>query len=243
MQLCMIIHMCMLYSSSMDLELNPSNLNLTSKLIQVTSAGATPTEDVLDSQILWQYTIPSVNRNEFIYEGTTMDTTPTLFNPLQYSNTSDCHVRQLSGRRYGNAAFEVEVTLSEPQGIPNLSYQIGSYEGGSDVIPATEILGERIVVPHPLLPAQEIFITMEATNPNSVSTVAQCSLRVYDRSPPLGRVDPIERFTSNPNKFVVLLSLFDEFGLEDTQHVAVGTVAGEEGTDIMDWQSIQHFTG
>lgn len=61
---------------------------------------------------------------------------------------------------------------------------------------------------------------------------------VYDRSPPLGRIEPIKTLTSNPSEFVVLLTLFDEFGLEDMQQVAIGTVPGQQGTDIADWQPV-----
>ena len=40
----------------MDLQLTPSNLNLTSRLVRITSAGAN-TEQVLDSQTLWHYLV------------------------------------------------------------------------------------------------------------------------------------------------------------------------------------------
>lgn len=222
----------------MDFQLTPSNLNLTTKLAQITSAGVTPTEDILDSQILWQYLIPSVDRNEFRYEGTTVDPTPPSFKRLLYSNSTTCHVRQLSGRSYTTPAFELEFLLSEPQGVPNISYRVGTYKEGRDVIDEIEMAGERLVIPHALLPAQEMHVTIVATNQNSESMVGSCSMPVYDRSPPLARIQPIKTHTSNPNEFVVLLTLFDEFGLEDMQQVAIGTVAGQQGTDIVDWQPV-----
>lgn len=222
----------------MDLKLVPSNLNLTSRLVRITSTGTTPTEEVIDSQILWQYLVPSVNRNEYRYAGTTPDPSLPSLLPLPYSDSASCFVRQLSGRSYANPAFELEIYLSEPQGIPNISYRVGTYEHGDDVINDVEIAGARVVVPHSLIPAQQVYVTVEVTNQIPGSSVGECAMPVYDRSPPLARVVPIRPLTSRPDQFEVLLSLFDEYGLEDIQYIAMGAVAGEHGNDIADWQAI-----
>ena len=220
----------------MDLQLTPSNLNLTSRLVRITSAGATPTEQVLDSQTLWHYLVPSVDRNEYRYSGTTPDPAPPLLSPSPYSNNSTCFVRQLSGRSYTNPAFELEIFISEPQGVPSVSYSVGTQ--GSDIISSVNMAGARLVVPHQLVPAQTVYVTVQASNAVTEPSIGQCVMVVYDRSPPLARVEPIRSLTSRPDEFQVLLSLFDEFGLEDIQYVAMGTVAGKNGNDISDWQPI-----
>ena len=222
----------------MDLQLTPSNLNLTSRLVRITSAGPIPTEQVLDSQTLWHYLVPNVDRNEYQYAGTTPDPAPPVLAPSPYSNNSTCFVRQLSGRSYSNPAFELEVFISEPQGVPSVSYRVGTYEQGDDIIKDMNIAGTRLVIPHQLVPAQSVFISVQASNPVTEASIGQCEMIVYDRSPPLARVEPIRSFTSRSDQFQVLLSLFDEFGLEDVQYVAMGTVAGENGNDIVDWQAI-----
>ena len=57
----------------------------------------------------------------------------------------------------------------------------------------------------------------------------------YDRSPPLARINPIRPVSSHSHKISALFSLFDESGIDTPLHVAIGTVPGEFGNDVMDW--------
>ena len=226
-----------MYSSSMDLQLSPGVLNLTSKLIQVTGAGEFAGEDVLDSQLLWHYFVPHVDRNEFYYEGLTADVTAPRMISLPYSKGEDCFVQQLDGLFPKSPAFEVEFVVEEPECQPTFFYKAGLYEQGGSIIPQTELEGLRAVIPHNLLPASRIFVTLTARTCNGLDDVIGiCTIPVYDRSPPLAVVTPISPVVSNPSNFVALVSLFDEYGLEDEQAVAIGTVAGEKGDDIVPWK-------
>lgn len=225
-------------SSSMDLQLNQGVLNLTSQLIQVAGAGEFASEDILDSQLLWNYSVPLVDRNEFYYEGLTPDITAPQLISYPYSKDEDCLVRQLVGLNTKAPAFEVEFIVEEPECKPTFFYKAGSHEFGDDIIPQTEIEGLRLVISHNLLPARGIFITLSAKNCNGLEVIGTCIIPVYDRSPPLAVVTPISPVVSNPNNFVALVSLFDEYGLEDVQEIAIGTVAGEKGDDIVPWKSL-----
>ena len=222
----------------MDIVLAPSTLNLTTQLIRLTGAGEFADQEVLETQTLWEYSIPPLNRDEFYYEGRLADITAPLFVPLSYASAdqSDCFVRQLPGRPYGNPAFELEFGLSEPESVLNITYRAGNLLNGGNVISETELGGSRIVVPHNLLPAQEVFFTVSATNLNNLQTLASCSLHVYDRSPPMARINPIRAVSSHPSKIRALVVLFDEFGLEDLQEIAIGTVPGGSGDDVLPWQ-------
>ena len=189
-------------------------------------------------QTIWEYSVPPLNRDEFYYEGRLADSTAPLFVPLAYASAdqSDCFVRQLPGRPYGNPAFELDFELTESESIVNITYRAGNYQNSANIIPETELGGSRIVIPHNLLPMQEIFLTVSATNANSLQTLARCSLPVYDRSPPMARINPIRTISSHPSKIQALVVLFDEFGFDSVQEIAIGTIPGESGSDVLPWR-------
>ena len=224
-----------LFSSQMDLVLSPTSLSLTAQLAQTTGAGEFTTEEILQTDTLWHYTIPSFNRDEFYYRGSLTDESPPEFTLLPYSE-SECYVRQLPVGEFQNSLFEIEFSLTEPQGLFHTAYHIGSAPRTDDIVEASEIFGSRIVVPHSLVPATPIHVTVTATNLNGMKTLASCALpSYYDRSPPLARITPVRPHSSHPNKISALFSLFDEFGLATPLQVAIGTVSGDYGSDVMDW--------
>ena len=220
--------------TQMDLVLSPSSLSLTSQLTQITGAGEFAGEEILQTETLWYYTIPPLNRDEFYYQGSLVDETPAEFAVLPYAE-SDCFVRQLPLGDYSNPTFEVEFNIAEPQGLLGVAYQVGSAPKTDDIIANTRLGGNRLVVPHPLIPNQPIHLTVIATNLNRRETFALCTLPSYDRSPPLARITPIRPVSSHPSKIAALFSLFDEYGLGTPLQVAIGTVPGEHGNDVMDW--------
>lgn len=221
----------------MDVVLVPTTLNLTTKLVQLTGAGEFADEEIIEAEVLWQYSIPPLNRDEFYYEGSLVDSSAPMFSPLTYSNQSDCFIRQLPWRAYDNPAFELEFEVSDRQSLANTSYRFGSFDGGGDVIPEKELGGMRVVIPHELLSATELFLTLSATNQNGVESLVSCGLPIYDRSPPLARINPIRSVTSHPSRIKALVALFDEYGIEAVQEIAVGSVPGEYGYDVQPWIS------
>ena len=219
----------------MDLVLSPTSLSLTAQLAQTTGAGEFATEEILQTDTLWYYDIPSFNRDEFYYQGSLADESRPEFTPLPYSQ-SDCYVRQLPVGDFNNPLFEIEFTVEEPQGLLTASYQLGTAPRTNDIIEISEISGSRIVVPHQLIAASPVYVTVIATNLNGEESFAMCSLpSYYDRSPPLVRINPVRTHSSHPSKISALFSLFDEFGLDTPLQVAIGTVPGDYGSDVMDW--------
>lgn len=212
----------------MNLTIKPNTVSLHSTLVD--------NAETIDNQRHWYFSMTLVNRTEFSYEGSYSDPTLPLFSSPSYYNGGTCYVQQLAGRKYNNPAFELEFNVDDKESSVDIFYTVGTFDFGSDVIPKTKIQGGRIVVPHFLLPARKLYFTISATNANLNISVATCQLPIYDRSPPLAHVIPISTTTSHPNKFIVLLSLFDESQLADVQEIALGSVAGEEGNDILDWQ-------
>lgn len=222
----------------MDLTTRETNMNLTTKLARVTGTGGLSGEEVLDYQVHWQYSIPYINRSEFEQIGTTVDTTGPVFVYLPHHHSTSCRVQQVAGRKYDNPAFELEFAVHELECMVRATYQVSTYEDGSNIIPSTTLYGERIVLAHSLVQGMRLFFTVSVENSNGAMTSTSCQLLVYDSSPPLARVIPAGTFTSHSIQFLVLLSLFDEAVLENEQHVAIGTVPGEEGSDIVNWLSV-----
>lgn len=221
----------------MDLRLHPTSLNLTTKLMQRDGSGDLASEIELESDIRWSYSIPDVDlEDEFDYISTYSDPTPPVFLPLEYSNNSLCHIQQLSGRDYFNPAFELEFSVNEAEGLSNVQAMIGTQENVGNAMSKTVIHGERLVLPSPLSNEKDTVVTLIATNRDGLQSSANCILSNYDLSPPQARIIPYSKITSHPNKFEVLLTVFDEYGLEDYIELGVGTAAGlEGGNNIVDW--------
>ena len=222
----------------MDIVLVPSEFNLTTQVVQRTGAGQFAEQEVLQSDTVWQYSIPPLNSDEFYYQGTLADITPPLFVPLPYAPTADCFVRQLPGRDYNNPAFEIEFEAVDDQSTLNFSYSIGTHLNGENVVGRTELGGSRLVVPHRLLPEEELYFTIVARNLGNVESVVGCVLPgdvYYDRSPPFARINPIRPISSHPSQIEVLIVLFDEYGFGAPQEIAIGLVPGERGSSVLPW--------
>lgn len=223
----------------MDVILVPSALNLTSRLFRLTTGGSGDPE-LLQTSVEWAYTIPPLNRDEFYYRGLLADDTPPLYTPLGIESADrDCYVRQLPGRAYDNPAFEVLFDVRDRESPLNLTLGVGTYEHSNDVLPSIELGGGgALTVYHDLIPARNLFFTITATNQNGLSSFASCSFvdgHFYDRSPSLGRVNPIGRVTSHPSMIQALVVLFDEVGLDGVQEVAIGRLRGVAGSDVLPW--------
>ena len=222
----------------MDIILVPSDFNLTTQLVQRTGAGQFAEQEVLQSSTVWQYSIPPLNNDEFYYQGTLTDSTPPFYTALTYALSSDCFVRQLPGRDYDNPAFEIEFKVNDHQSVLNVTYSVGTYLYGGDVLGRTELGANRIVVPNRLLPEEELYFTITARNLQNVESTASCTLPdgvYYDRSPPFARINPIRPITSHPSQIAALVVLFDEYGFDAPQEIAIGLVPGESGDDVMPW--------
>ena len=226
------------HSSTMDLTLAPTLLALTTQLVQLTGAGDFAGQEILTSSTLWEYSIPSVHRNEYDYEGLLVDPSPPTFAPLTYDPQQlGCYLRQIPGRPYNSPAFELEFNLTDPQSLLGVAFSVGSADGTGDYIPTTVLGGMRVFVPWHVAPATQFHVTVAAVNLNGLEGVAKCSLPTFDSSPPLARINPIRLLSGHPTKIETLLVLFDEYGLSDTQQVAIGTVPGAYGSDVMPWTS------
>jgi len=52
----------------------------------------------------------------------------------------------------------------------------------------------------------------------------------------MARINPIRTISSHPSKIQALVVLFDEFGFDSVQEIAIGTIPGESGSDVLPWR-------
>ena len=225
----------------MNLKLSPSLLNLTTGLMRQTGAGAFANFEVLDSQILWQYSVPPLQVEEYMYRGLTEDETAPSFTKLSYDDSTlapSCFVRQLPYRLYYQPAFEVEVDLQDCEDNINTTLRVGTHLDGDDVLQLHVFSGQRIIVPHSLGTGKRLFVTVEAVNSMGLQSLARCQLFTYDTSLPMGRINPRSLISSHPFQLESLIVLFDEYGLKDVYEVAIATSPGDY-SNVMDWQEFK----
>ena len=167
-----------------------------------------------------------------------MDPSAPVFAPLPYDpQRLGCYVRQIPERPYTTPAFELEFNLTDPQSLLGVTFNVGASDGTGDYVPISPLGGTRVVIPWRVSLATQLHITVVAVNLNGLVSVAKCALSTFDGSPPLARVNPIRLLSSHPTRIEALLVLFDEYGLGDVQQVAIGTVPGAYGSDVMPWTS------
>lgn len=222
----------------MDLSLVPSLLSLSTRLVQQTGVGEgqEEEEEEVQSETLWRYSIPAVTRNEYWYTGSTSDDTPPVFSsPLPNVTNSLCAIRQLPWRHHDNPAFELHFQVCDVESISNVTLVVTAVESGAVLVPPTQLRGLRLTGPYPFPHGESIRFTLTAENSEGRSATTSCELPFYDQSPPLARITPRHPTSSHPSQLEALLSLFGQFELSELQDVAVGTRAGPEGHDVMEW--------
>jgi len=222
----------------MDLTLSPSELNLVARLIRQTGAGAFADLEIIDSQNLWQYSVPPVHREEYAYTGVTEDETVPTFTQLSYGSSvapPSCYVRQLPNRSYNCPAFEIEVNLQDCEDYLSVTFVVGTHVDGSDVFQLHKFTGQRLVIPDTLDTGRRLFVTVAAANSMGLTNIARCELATYDTSPPTARINPRALFSSHPSQLETLIALFDEYGLIDTYEIAIATYPGEYD-NVLEWQ-------
>lgn len=227
-----------LCSSAMDLSLVPSSLSMSTRLVQQTGVGERQgEEEEVESDTLWRYSIPPVARNEYWYTGSVRDDTAPVFSSLLPNVTDSlCTVRQLPWRHYDNPAFELDFQVCDAESVSNVSLKVTAVESGAVLIQSTPLRGLKFSGPYAFPLGESIRFTLTAANSEGLSSTAFCELPFYDQSPPLARITPRHLTSSHPSQLEALFSLFGLFELSQVQEVAVGTRAGPQGHDVMEWK-------
>ncbi|XP_019614832.1 PREDICTED: uncharacterized protein LOC109462715, partial [Branchiostoma belcheri] len=231
----------------MDLELIPLRLELRAILKLTVKLLFIKIEKTLINKLLWHYTTPSITANIFDIHNKEPDNSPPTFNSFattsgsgsgkRSSATSQCTVYQLRNRDYTEPAFQLAISVEDDRSEVEVSYSVGSFQGGSDLA-KDEVLGGPSAVVEQVLPGRiPLYFTVKGTNSAGGTASVTCQLSSYDTTPPAGRVIPDFFTTSHPNVLKASAMAVDETPLVERKE-AIGFGRGIYGDQAFPWSDI-----
>ena len=226
----------------MDLELIPVRLRLT-VFVEINLFVTKFKPDF----VIWEYQCPSIKKNIFKKVIEDDDKTPPEVMPVVSKNRRKrygqrgCVVEQISGRRYDDTAYRLEMGAQDPVSEVKITYSIGSSRGGNNIRNWTEMGGPSILVTANLPGGIPLYWTVKAKNSQGLEATAQCSLATFDSSLPDGRVEHAYKFSSHPSKLISSVVVFDDSPLVYTHYKAVGYSQGKFGSQFVDWEAMDLY--
>ena len=137
------------------------------------------------------------------------------------AGVTPCTVTQVAGRDYTNPAFILQISVADDKSQVELSYSVGTYKGGDDLVKDDRMSGTTVLISKPLQSGIPLYWTAKASNSQGIGSSSQCSLPDYDTTPPLGRVKFDYKYSSNPSLLVGDSVVLDYTPLKD-QYYAIG---------------------
>ncbi|KAI8486030.1 hypothetical protein Bbelb_361300, partial [Branchiostoma belcheri] len=113
--------------------------------------------------------------------------------------TTHCEVQQLAGRDVVEPAFQLEVAAEDDESQVKLTYDVGTYRGGHDVVRNEALGGPSNVVFKKMKGGVPLYFTVTGTNSGGGNAKVTCQLPTYDVTLPGGRVTPDFLSTSHPS--------------------------------------------
>ncbi|XP_078660674.1 uncharacterized protein LOC144905141 [Branchiostoma floridae x Branchiostoma belcheri] len=231
----------------MDLELIPLRLELRAILKLTVNLLVKKIEKTLINKLLWQYTTPSITANIFDLHNKEPDNSPPTFNSFattsgsgsgkRSSPSGQCTVYQVKNRDYTEPAFQLAIAVEDDRSEVEVSYSVGSFQGGSDLA-KDEVLGGPSAVVEQVLPSRiPLYFTVKGTNSAGGTASVTCQLSSYDTTPPAGRVIPDFFTTSHPNVLKASAMAVDETPLVERKE-AIGFGRGIYGDQAFPWSDI-----
>ncbi|KAK2165039.1 hypothetical protein NP493_1368g00012 [Ridgeia piscesae] len=219
------------------------------------------------NKLLWTYQTDPINKELWNYNDAEPDKTPPDFgwynnakcgNCEEDSSTVDngddtsasqrkrraigpsgtgCHVAQIAGRDYTEPAFTIELGVADDRSEVELSYCVGTFSGGCDVVDNEPLGGETSVVVRTLVHSIHLYFSVKAQNSMGLSAVTSCELPTYDMTLPEGRITPDFRSTSHRELLQGSALALDDSVIR-THQISAGYGKGSHGAQIADWQSV-----
>ena len=212
----------------MHLTLVPTDLVLSTKIIRET----VNSKRTVYSKDIWNFQTPPLDYTTFDYRNERSDATPPVPMPLfcvdptaPPSDAATCHVRQLVGRHHRNPAFELGSVVYEDLSGIKLSYRVGTYDGGSDVVVETPLAGPVFSSTARLVSGKRLYFTIVAVNQQGLTALTSCELSTYDTTLPSGWIRPSYLLSSHPSYIGATLAVYDDSPLRDNQEemLSIGT--------------------
>ncbi|XP_062573143.1 uncharacterized protein LOC134235074 [Saccostrea cucullata] len=207
----------------LDVELIPLELKL--------CAWAKVFGGIIFEKCFWSWSCSPIKWNIFTKRKFGKTGTPPKFD-------RECQVKQLSGRHVTDTAFHLEAYAQDDGSDLKLSYAIGTYIGGTDVLNWQSFQGTSLVSPARLINGVPLYWTVKAKNTEGLETVAKCSLQTYDNTNPDGRIEAAYPFTSHPSSLQADVIILDDSPLIDYNVKALGYSPGPYGSEVIPWDKL-----
>ena len=200
---------------------------------------------VLVDAVVFQWTAPAILINLLDVSNVNKDASPPLFSPVEEPDGArrrraagvPCAVSQVIGRDYTDPAFLLQIFVTDDKSQTELTYSVGTYSGGTDIVKDDKMSGNSILIARPLISSIPLYWTATASNSQGQSASSQCSLETYDTTLPIGRVDFSEFiYSSNPSVLIGEATILDDTKLI-TQYQAVGYGIGPFGDQTVPFTS------
>ncbi|KAK7460764.1 hypothetical protein BaRGS_00038811, partial [Batillaria attramentaria] len=138
--------------------------------------------------------------------------------------------------RKSNVFCQANFTAEDDDSDLKLSYAIGDYPGGTNIVGWTEMRGASLLQPAVLPCGIPIYFLVKARNSQGLETTAHCSLDNYDCTFPDGRVDADYRCSSHPSMLSVRVIMYEDSPLKtDGLFHGVGYSPSSFGHEVVDW--------
>ncbi|XP_078616233.1 uncharacterized protein LOC144884654 [Branchiostoma floridae x Branchiostoma japonicum] len=194
----------------MDMVMIPLRLELRGLLV---SGPFPPNGEVIKllDYLLWHYETPPIEKNIFNKGLPERDPSPPTFRKFKFDTaatvnigrraaiTTHCEVQQIAGRDFVEPAFQLEVAAEDDVSQVKLTYNVGTYRGGSDVVSNEGLGGPSNVVFKKMKGGVPLYFTVTGTNSGGGNAKVTCQLPTYDVTLPGGRVTPDFLSTSHPS--------------------------------------------
>ncbi|XP_066289761.1 uncharacterized protein [Branchiostoma lanceolatum] len=151
--------------------------------------------------------------------------------------TTHCDVEQLPGRDVVEPAFQLAVAAEDDVSQVKLTYDVGTYRGGSDVVKGEDLGGPSNIIVRSMKGGVPLYFTVIAKNSGGGDAKVTCELPTYDVTLPGGRVTPDFLTTSHPN--ILRASAVAHDDSEIIQKLAaVGYGRKVYGDQIVTWHDV-----
>ncbi|XP_078695732.1 uncharacterized protein LOC144924477 [Branchiostoma floridae x Branchiostoma belcheri] len=203
--------------------------------------------------MIWHYETSSVTKNIFNTGLPEPDLTPPKFRKFKHKNqassplgrrsevTTHCDVEQLPGRDVMEPAFQLAVDAEDDVSQVKLTYDVGTYQAGSDVVKGEELGGPSNIIVRPMKGGVPLYFTVTAKNSGSGDAKVTCELPTYDVTLPGGRVTPDFLTTSHPSILRASAVAHDDSQIIH-KLAAVGYGRKVYGDQIMAWHDVNTTT-
>ncbi|XP_066275501.1 uncharacterized protein [Branchiostoma lanceolatum] len=203
--------------------------------------------------LIWHYQTPPVAANMFntglpqrdlsppTFKNFTFDLSKMLNFSKRAAITTHCEVQQVAGRDVVEPAFQLEVAAEDDESQVELTYNVGTYRGGSDVVNNEDLGGPSNVVFKKMKGGVPLYFTVTGTNSGGGDAKVTCELPTFDVTLPGGRVTPDFITTSHPSILRASAVAHDDSAILQKRE-AVGYGRKVYGDQIVPWNDVSSTT-